>query len=329
MARSWNGKDLLDEFTALLGDTSSIFRKRCLGWLNDVQADIATRHDWGYHLTKGKKRLIERQEMQSLEINPPAAPTLILTGGGELAPNATYRVLITLEKEGGAESQAGTPSEPVITDSTNLSLEVFDIGISDEDTVSARRIYLQKNNGEFFLAGRLEGNFNQSFKITKDTASTIEPPDYEAIRKLKGAPFFESPPSRTLVHRDIDQLRLMFEGAFTVGNPEYFSPLAPNVIVTYPLPADGLEVSFNYYRFPRRIYDSVDSQPDLPINLKQALKAGVVAMGYEYRDRAGQETKKANYENALVDAINRGGRVADIQYFVRDVYGGLSGFEVG
>jgi hypothetical protein len=325
----WNGRDLLDELTALLGDTSPVFRARCLGWMNDVIFDISTRHDWGMHLVKGKKHLSYGQEIQSLELAPPKAPTVGLSLGGQLGTNANYRVLITYVQDGGVESIAGIPSAKLTTATDNLTIDVTDIPVSDEQTVIARRLYLQKNQGDYYLVGQINDNFDTTFVINGEAESSIKPPDYDSIRTLKGAPFFEGPPSRTLSHRDIEQLRLLVQGQFSIGQPEYFSPIASNSLITYPLPAEDLVLSFYYYRNPHKLYDSVDSLPDLSINLKQALKAGVVAMGYEYRDRAGQETKRANYENALVDAINRGGRVANIEYSVRDVYGSFNGNEVG
>jgi hypothetical protein len=329
MSRSWNGKALLDEFTALLGDTSSMFRSRCLGWMNDVVFDIATRHDWGHHLVKGKKELAYGVETHSLELARPFAPTVELMEGGSLTTNSSYRVLVTFVQENGAESVAGIATEALMPTGSTLSIKLYDVAVSEESLVNERRIYLSKDGGKYYLATSLHDNFANEAEITANTTSTIEPPDYGPIRKLKGSPFFEQGQKNRLEHRDIEQLRMLMEGNFATGNPQYFAPITQSSLVAYPIPNEDMELSFNYYRYPYRIYDAEDSIPDLPINLKPALKAGIIAMGYEYRDRAGQEMKKANYENALLDAINRGGRMANIEYTVRDVYGNLNGFEVG
>jgi hypothetical protein len=330
MSRSWNGESLVNELSALLGDTSTAFKSRVLGWLNDTVYDISTRHDWGFHLVKGKKKLTEDEEEHSLEIAAPDAPTVALAAGGTLTTESDYVVLVTFVQANGVETKAGDVSATISTDAgTNLTIEVTAIPIAEESLVTQRKVYLSKDAGPFYLHTTLDDNFETSLTIDADVSSTVEPPDYESIRKLKGSPFFEESPSRQLIYRDLDQLRLLIQGQWSSGSPEYFAPKGHNSLVTYPMPTAGLELSFYYYRNPFRLYNADDSQPDLPIFLKPVLKAGVIALGYEYRDRAGQEIKKANYENAIVDAINRGARVANVEYSVRDVYGSFTGFEVG
>lgn len=328
MSRSWNGEDLVNEISAHLGDNSAAFKLKVLGWLNDTIFDISSRHDWGHHLTKGKKFLTANEEMHSLEIAVPEALDVALATGGDLSSGSFYRVLVTYTQANGVESEAGEESDEIDCDVANKTIELTNIPTSNESLVTGRKIYLSKDNGPFYLHTTLADTFTTSLDIDADTDSLIEAPDYEAIRRLKGSPFFEESPSIYLSYRDIDQLRLMAQGQWSVGNPEYFSPIESNKIALYPVPSSEFEVSFNYYRTPFRLYNDKDSQPDLPIYLKPTLKAGAIALGYEYRDRAGQEMKKANYENSLVDAINRGGRVANIEYSVRDVYGNSDGYEV-
>lgn len=328
MSRSWNGKALVDEISELLGDTSAVFKTRVLGWLNDVSFDIATRHDWGHHLCKGKKILETDIEIHDLEITPPAAPEVSLTTAGSLLSGVKYEVLVTHVQANGIESRQGIASEFVTTAATDAALLVEVIPTSSESLVTKRNIYLSKNTGKFYFHSQIADNFTQTLTIKTDTTSLIEPPDYESIRRIKGAPFFEGSPSNQLEHKDVDQLRLIAQGRWSSGSPAYFSPIETNSITVYPMPSSDMELSFNYYRNPFKIYYSIDSQPDFPIHLKPALKAGAVAQGYEYRDRDGQESKKLNYESALVDAINRGGRVANVEYSIRDVYGNFNGFEV-
>lgn len=328
MSRSWNGESLVDELSALLGDTSATFKTRVLGWLNDVIFDISTRHDWGHHLTKGKKILALGEEFNSLEVSAPTAPIIALAADGSLTEGSAYSVLVTYLQANGVETVAGTASSSITTLPSALTISLEDIPTSPDSLVVARKLYLKKDSGAYFYHSTLNDNFETVATISSDTTSTFQPPDYESIRKIKGSPFFEGSPSVYLTYKDEDQLRIMAQGQWALGSPQYFSPVEGNSIVTYPVPSDDMEVSFNYYRYPKRIYYTEDSQPDLPINLKPTLKAGVIALGYEYRDRAGTEIKKANYENSLIDAINRGGRVANIEYVVRDVYGNFNGFEV-
>ena len=329
MSRSWNGESLVNELSALLGDTSTAFKSRVLGWANDVIFDISTRHDWGHHLTKGKKFLVPESETHELEVEAASAPEVELEADGNLTIGSTYSFAITFVQDNGVETQTGEESSELVVTTDNRTISLDQIPTSDESLVTKRNIYIKKDDGEFYYHSTIEDNFTTYVEISEDTDSLIEPPEYESVRRIKGAPFFEESPSNYLTYKDIDQLRLLAQGQWALGDPEYFSPIEANSISTYPIPSREMELSFYYYRNPFKLYKAKDSQPDIPIYLKQALKAGVIAMGYEYRDRAGQEIKRANYENALVDAINRGGRVANIEYSIRDVYGSHSGFEVG
>ena len=328
MSRSWNGESLVDELSALLGDTSTTFKTRVLGWANDIIFDIATRHDWGHHLVKGKKILALGEEIHNLEIESPGAATISLAADGSLTEGSTYSVLFTFLQSNGVETLAGEASNSVTTLADAKTISIEDIPTSPESMVTSRNVYLKKDDGEYYFHSNIDDNFSTTLTISTDTESVIQPPDYEAIRRIKGAPFFEGSPSIYLKYKDEDQLRALAQGLWPQGSPEYFSPVDGNTFVTYPSPSFDMEISFNYYRYPKKLYYTSDSQPDLPINLKPALKAGVIALGYEYRDRAGQELKKANYENALVDSINRGARVANVEYVVKDVYGNFDGVEV-
>jgi hypothetical protein len=307
---SWNGSSLVTELSALLGDTSTAFQARVLGWANDVIFDIGTRYDWSYFKTKGKKKLTASQEVQPLEITAPSAPSVAIAAGGSLTVDTSYYVLITFAQDNGVESLAGTASAVVTTSTGNLTINVTSIPVSTESLVTSRKVYLKKGSANYYLY------------------STIEPPDYESIRKISGGLFFESSPQSYLRARDIDQLRLFAQGQFETNNPEFFAPIGASSVIMYPLPTSGLEVSFYYYRNPKRLYNVSTSQPDLPVSLKQVLKAGVIAMGYEYRDRDGQETKRQNYELLLSDAFTRLGKGHEIEYVIRDVYGNSEGFEV-
>lgn len=328
MSRQWNGESLVNELSALLGDTSTVFKTRLLGWANDVIFDIASRHDWGHHLTKGKKLLVSGDETHNLDILAPDAPDSELSLGGSLTPDSVYSVQVTFVQANGVESLPSDATSDLTMTAELMGIDLVDIPTSPDELVTQRNVYLSKDGAAFYLHTTVDDNFTTSLTVETDTDSTIEPPDYGAIRRLKGSPFFEGSPSRYLTYRDIDQMRLTHQGAFPVGSPQYFSPIDHNSIVTYPLPSDDMVLSFNYYRNPFKLYNSPTSQPDLPIYLKPALKAGIIAYGFEYRDRDGQEMKKANYENAIYDAINRGGRVANVEYSVRDVYGNSDGFEV-
>lgn len=328
MSRSWNGESLVDEFSALLGDTSTAFKSRVLGWINDTIIDISTRHDWDHYKVKGKKLLTAEEEEHSLEIDAPGACEVELAASGSLTASTAYKVLFTFVQDNGVETVAGEESDEISTDASQLTITCTEIPTSNESLITKRRVYVKVGTEPFYYHSEIDDNFTTTLSISTNPDSTIEPPDYDSIRRLKGDPFFEDARSRVVEYRDITQLRRLAQGQWQSGTPEFYSPLSQNSIATYPIPSEEMEVSFYYYRNPFRLYNDEDSQPDLPPYLKPVLKAGVIALGFEYRDRAGQEMKKADYQNALFDAINRGARVANIEFAVRDVYGNYDGFEV-
>lgn len=329
MSRTWNGESLVNELSALLGDTSTVFKTRILGWLNDVIFEVNARHDWGHYYVKGKKILAQGEEIQSLEIEAPTAPTVSLAADGNLVVNSVYSFLVTYVQDNGVETVAGEASEALTATESQRTILLEDIPTTAESLVTKRNVYVKVDDDPFYFHTQIDDNYSTTLEIDTDPDSTIEPPDYGAIRRLDGGPFFEESPSNYLKFKPMAQLRLLIQGQWSEGSPEYFSPLSENSISVYPLPSSDLEVSFNYYRNPFKLYNDADSQPDLPISFKPLIKAGVIALGYEYRDRQGQEGKRAIYENMIIDSINRMGLVANVEYAVRDVYGNPDGFEVG
>lgn len=329
MSRSWNGEDFVEELSQLLGDTSDSFKSRVLGWTNDVIFDICSRHDWGHKLVKGKKYLTSEDEIQSLEVAPAIAPDVELLSGGELTAGTTVSVLITYVQDNGVESKAGEASEALLITEVNKTIKLTNIPTSNESLVTKRKVYLVIDDEDAVFHSEIDDNITTTLTISTLPDSELEPLDYDAIRKLDGSPYFEDSPANRLVFKPMDQLRLLAQGKWSIGSPQYFCNVAENSIALYPAPSTELEVCFNYYRNPFTLYNSKDSHPDLPVNFKPVLKAGVIALGYEYRDRDGQEGKRGNYEGLLVDAINRFGASANVEYSVRDVYGNSDGFEVG
>lgn len=328
MSRSWNGEDLVNEFSQLLGDTSTAFKNRVLGWANDTIVDICSRHDWGHLNVKGKKILEIGEERQSLEVSAPAAPDVSLATDGSLTAGSIVSFLVTFVQANGVETIAGAESASLTITESERSVDLENIPTSQESLVTKRKIYIKVDDADYYYHSQIDDNISTEITIDSLPDSTIEPPDYFSVRKLDGAPFFEESQSNRLIYKGMDQLRMLIEGRWTQGTPEFFNAIKENEIALYPVPSRDLEVSFNYFRNPFRLYKSTESQPDMPATLKPLLKAGVIALGYEYRDRDGQESKRQTYEALLVDAINRISPVANVEYSIRDVVGNTDGFEV-
>lgn len=321
MSRAWNGLALQTEFSAALGDTGTTFKLKVLGWMNDIIEDIGSAHRWSYLRAMGLKILTSGEVEQDLFIAPPSAPTLAALSGGSLTLASSFKVLVTfLEGVSGAESIAGTASAALVTAGANLSITLTAIGVSTNTLVTARRIYLQKDSGDWLLYSTISDNTTTTTTITSEPASTaIQPPDHNNIREIEGEPWIQT--SSQLKHKPLDQLRLLFQGTWGSGSPQYWDLVTHEHIALYPAPSSALTIRFYYYRFPARVFATATSYPDLPIFLKPALYLGVLWKGRNYRERAGRDLDLAAYERKKIELISTFGKGRSGPSYIRDVVG--------
>lgn len=326
---SWNGLDLQSEFSTDLSDTSISFKAKVLTWINDIQTDICARYEWPFMRVKGKKILTASVEQHDLTLGQPTAPTIALSSGGSLTEDSVYTVLITFyESISKIESIAGVASSSVTATAANATIDVSVIPVSSDSLVTARKVYLVKDSGEPLLVETISDNTTTTSTITSDTSSTIEAPDYSYFDKLSGEPFFESTSSRYLNYQPIDQLRLLFQGTWASGTPQFWSDIAEESIVLYPVPSTALTLSYYYFKMPTKIFAEATSKPTIPAWLKPVLKAGVLAMGYEHRDRAGAQIKMQNYETLIRIMISKHGKNKKSITRVRDTQGDSDGWAI-
>jgi len=252
-----------------------------------------------------------------------------LATGGSLTEGSTYAFKVAFyEGTTYTETEVSPESSTVTTDASHKSITLSGIAVSTEPLTTARRIYVSKDGGTYYYHSTISDNTTTSTTITTDTTSTVEVQDTHNIRKLFGNVFFETTINRTLEYKDIDQMRLVFPGPFNSGSPAYWSALSEERVLMYPKPSDAYTLSFYYFRRPRDLYNETTSVPTIPEWLKPVLKAGVIAMGYEYRDRDGQQQKLQNYEDLLAQYISRTASTTHIAYRVRDVEGDADGWEI-
>jgi len=328
MSRDWNGLSLQNEFAALLSDESTTFKARVLGWINDVQNDIASKHDWPFMRQKGKKLLTASSELQTLYPTAPGAPTAAVAAGGSLTSGSVYTIGVTFfESVSGYETTFGATTTATPS-GANLTINLTNIPVSTDPLVTGRKVYIAVGSGNYLLYSTISDNTSTTLSITANTSSLVQPPDYSLIKTIDGNPFFETAPSTQLVYKPLDQIRLIRQGVIDTGDPFFWSDFGDGKIVVDPKPSIAYTLSFYYFKMPSRLYASVDSQPELPISLKNVINAGVLAMGYEYRDRDGQDIKKKLYDQELKNAISRFGRSIKGPQRVRDVIGNSNGFEI-
>lgn len=326
---SYNGLDLQTEFSEILNDTSTTFKANVLKWMNEIQIDICSRFEWSFMRQKGKKVLTAEAEQQLLDLGKPTAPTVVIAAGGSLTADSVYSVIITfIEGVAGIESHAGASSSDVTATSVNKTITVTGIPVSSDPLVTARKVYLVKDSGEPLYYSTISDNTTTTASITADSSSTIEPPDYSYFNKLSGNLFLEGDNSGYIRYKPIDQLRLMYQGNWSTGTPDYWSDIDEQSVLLYPAPSSALTLSFYYYKMPPQIFADVTSIPTVPIWMKRVLKAGVLALGYEFRDRDGAQTKFSNYETYLTSYISKQGRNKKTPTRIRDVVGNSDGWSI-
>jgi hypothetical protein len=295
---NWNGLALQNEFAAEQSDTSTAGKARVLGWINDIQQDIASRCKWDFLQKQGQKILTASQNIQPLLIARPIAPTVAVAGGGSLTASSNYYVLIThYESVSKLESLAGVSSLVATTTESNKTINLTAIPVSVDPLVTERRIYLRLGTGNFYYHSSISNNTSTTASISTGTTSLIQPPDYSQIGQIIGEPNIIN--QSKMSYRSAQQIRNLASNLTVTGIPNMFCVMGPDEIFVYPQPSSALTCQFFYSRNPATIYASSDSIPELPIFMKEVLSAGVRMKGYFYSDRDGKVEQKNIYEALL------------------------------
>lgn len=323
---AWNGLALQTEFSETLGDTSTGFKARVLKWMNDIQDDICSRHKWPFLHRMGQKALVSGTEFQNLNVAADGAPNIAAQNGGSLTSGSSYRVAVTFVcSSNGYETEAGTASASAGVSGASLQLAVTALPVSAEVLVTSRNIYLSKDGADYFFYAAVGNNTATTTTITADTTSTITPPDYAGIQMIIDKPWIEST-GTPLEQRPEAQLRLIFPNTFQTGTPQFFDSLTNTKIILYPTPSTALQMKYNYIKIPARIFADSTVSMDLPIWMKNILEAGVLAKGYQYRERPLAATYIQLYESRLASAISERSASRYGPARIRDVTGDSDGY---
>lgn len=321
----WNGLDLVNDFSAELGDTSNAFKTKCLRWVNEGIRDISTSHEWPFLREKGKVVMTSGADTQSIVLAKPAAPTVAALAGGSLALLNEYKVLVTFyEAVAEVESIAGTPSAGITPLTTDLSITLTAIPVSTSPLVTARNIYVSKGGGAYAYYSTIPNNTATTSTVTADTTSSITPPDENAIHVIDGDFFLEG--SRILQGTSLHDLLYTTNAVASSGTPQWYAPINQEEIRVHPKPSSALTLSFYYFKLPAKVFGVNTSTPQVPSWLYDDLRNYVLWRGYNYRDRAGQESKKLNYDQGLRISISRKGSPIKSSGHVRSVTPDSDGF---
>lgn len=323
---AWNGLALQTEFSETLGDTSTAFKARVLKFMNDISDDICSRYQWSFLRRSGKKLLSITSEYQNLHIAmPSSAPAIATAVGGSLTSGSTYTVAVTFyQSSDNYETQLSSAPTALTVSGTSLQLDVTSVPVSTEPLVTARNVYLSKDGGTFYYYSQIANNTATTTTITADVDSTVEAPDYIGINKIIGNPWIEDA-GKQLQYKSEDELRMIYPGAFTTGEPEFYGMVSHSSIVVYPQPSEAENIRFNYTKIPKRIFADDSLELDLPIWMKSILEAGVLMKGYQYRERPLAATYAQLYEQRLNMAIQERSKDRIGYNRIRDVTGNTDG----
>lgn len=324
---AWNGLSLVNDFSAELGDTTPQFKSKVLSWINDGVKDIATSHNWAFLREKGKVLLLEGLDTHVPSLKKAAAPSVATSSGGFLTDATTYKVLVTFfEAQAEIESIAGTASIGISTASPNLQIDLAFIPLSDSPLVTERRLYLSKAGGTFVYHSTISDNTTEAFTISSDSSSQITPPEESYINRVDGDFYLEN--NRIIQGTSLQNLIYSTSGGSTVGTPYAWAAINQDEIQVYPSPSSDMLVSFYYFKIPAKVFGISTSIPQIPSWLYDDLRNYVIYRGYAFRDRAGQESKKINYDQGLRLTISKKGKPTKGSGRVRCVTGDSDGYGI-
>lgn len=315
MSSTWNGSALQTRFAGKHGFTDSTSLTRILEYINDVQTDIVAGKEIPELKFKMKKYIAASEQEIDLSPQIPSAPTLALLAGGSLTTDSAVYLKTTfvLFDESGREfasieSEPSAASNTVTPTGSDLSLTVtgidtYDGSTSVKPTTIHRRLYLKVGTGAYYLAKTIEDNTTVTTTITANTSSTIEPPEYSMVDMLSGEDPFIEASGLNLKEEMLDNIHKYDPGLSSTGNPAYYARTGRSKIMLYPRPSSAFTLSYWVYRRPARVFADTDRVMQIPHHFKQALDAGVVWKGYEYKDSDGQESKFENYERLKTEAM--------------------------
>lgn len=303
----WNGLDLVNDFASELGDTSAGFKTKVLRWINEGLRDIATSHTWPQLREKGMAVLTVDVDIHSVVLPKPIAPTVALLAGGSLALLTEYKVLVTFyESQSGVESIAGISSAGITPLGTDLSITVAAIPVSTNPLVTSRKIYVSVAGAAYQYYSEISDNTTLTTTITAPPSSPITPPDENSIHMLDGDVFIED--ERVLDGTTVQNINYISGARNVSGTPVKWAPMNEEEIMVYPRPSVATSASFYYFKRPARIFGLVNSIPQFPSWIFEDLRRYVIWRGYDFRDRAGKESKKQNYDDGLRLSISRRGK---------------------
>jgi len=332
-----------------LGDTTTTFRAHLIRWANEIQNDVIQLFPAEEMKFKLKKLLPTEQDFMSLTVEKPSAPTATIASGGSLTDGTVYKVYATFviyddDTRKYIESELGSASAEATGDSSNKTIDVTAIPTMSGDTdVNPKTIYRniyvaakasgESNFAEPFFSSQITDNVSTTVSITSAPSSTQTPPSFSEVDQVASDHMFMQSGNWWLQHVGSNKLTRFSTNPGTSETPSAFDFYGLDGIRLFPPLASSSSIAqrtlqYTVHRRPHEIFYELDREIDLPISCEQALVKGVLWKGYEFRDRAGKESKQINYEQEKIRLERIFSRQKGSPQPIRDVNGGFDGFSI-
>lgn len=307
MASTWNGQALQTYFLRKYGFRDTASGLRVLGWINDIQREIAASHDWPFLKMKLKKQVTSGQQEINIAPDVPSAPVIALASGGSITDASVIKVKCTflIFDESGreinsVESEPSDASNSVTTANPSKTIDVSSIPLytgtsTIKPTQIYRRIYMKVGSNPYYLAATITNNTDTTVSITTDPTVTYEPPEYSMVYNLTAEDPIIEGSGVSLAENSLDQILKYDPNLTSSGTPQYYARVGNNKVLLYPKPSSSYTISFWVKKVPSRIFNDEDRPIQIDHSLKEVLEAGVTWKIYEDKDQDGQESKKNNY----------------------------------
>jgi hypothetical protein len=239
----------------------------------------------------------------TLEVSSPTSVIVVFPASQDTLESISSLVLEYIGQdcpigEPEVETIAGDYSDAITPTGSDLTI-IATMPTSSEPEVIKRKVYLSKDSGSWLLYATINNNSDTTISITADTTSVFESPDLDYIKEIDGDPYFSDAAGRSLINAEKHDIILSQAGNIPSGTPCYYDLVNNDKLILSPKPSATLVLNFYYFRNPPKIFADVTSIPILPPRFKKILRAAVIAIGYEYDDADGQESKRNNYEQIV------------------------------
>lgn len=351
MTYKWTQKQVIDECLQDYWDvaTNTTSLNKIIGWINEIQDDLAKEIRMPWFKITMKKLLPTQQQVVNLAPEIPGQSTAVISSGGSLTDGTSYKVYVTFlmwndDTKNYIESEPSVASDICTGDASNKTISISAIPTYSGDTSVSpstiwRRIYVSKtdSNGDYgapLYDQDIEDNTTTTATVTSETSSTITPPSDSEIDEITDDGMTWATGSGYLRQNQKAKIRRFSPDTTQVSTTPYFFDFEGHEsIFLWPSLSSSSSTAqrtliYSVYRRPHEVFYEATRSMDMPIAFKRALKSGVMWLGYNHRDRAGKESKEINYEKEKAKLVRKYGRNFGMPESVTDVNGDTYGYMV-